>query len=161
VPSKLSWEKLKAAFAAIDDPGGYRKITKDAGGFDSLGMVVDEARTGGPTAGSIKTVPKEDLSKLDRYAHGGSAYATTPPVLRDTPFGLAGVGLVGGAYELSKALPAYFGNAVAAASDPSYAHDSNTSKPSFGNWMNLMRGYADAQSQGQAGYLKSLIGKGK
>jgi hypothetical protein len=105
--------------------------------------------------------PKADLSKLDRYAHGGNAYQQIPPIIRDSPLGLAGVGLVGGAYEASKALPAYFGDAVAAGTDPTYAHDANTSKPSLGNWLNLMRGYADAQQQGQAGYLRSLIGKGK
>jgi hypothetical protein len=161
MPSKLSWEKLKSALATVDDPGGYRKIAEQAGGFENLGTVVDEARTGGPTAPSIASVPKEDLSKLDRYAHGGNAYKFMPPVVRDTPLGLAGTAIVGGAYEASKALPAYFGNAVAAATDPSYSHDPNTSKPSLANWLNLMRGYADAQSQGQAGYLRSVFGKGK
>lgn len=156
MPSSLPWARLKAAFG----PSEYKKVADTAGGFDHLGTVVDEARTGGPVAPSISKVPKEDLSKLDRYAHGGNAYKTLPPIIRDSPLGLAGVGVVGGAYEASKALPAYFGDAVAAASDPSYSHDSNTSKPSLGNWINLLQGYADAQNEANAGRLKSLFGKG-
>ena len=89
-------------------------------------------------------VPPSDLSKLDRYAHGGNAYKMLPPGFRDL-VGPAAVGLTGGAYELSKALPAYFGDVVAAGTDPSYKHAANTSKPALDNWLSLMRGYGDAQ----------------
>jgi hypothetical protein len=159
VPSKLPWEKVKAAFAAFNDPGGYQKITEAAGGFDPLGTVVDEARTGGPVAPSIAQVPKEELPQLDRYAHGGNAYKMLPPVFRDSPLGLGAVGLVGAGYEASKALPSYLGDVVAAGTDPTYSHDSNTSKPSMANILSLLQGYGDAQAGANAERLKKLFSR--
>jgi hypothetical protein len=159
VPSKLPWHRFKKAVAEIDDPQGFRQVAEAAGGFDNLGTVVDLARKPGPDKKvfpSVAAVPEADLSKLDRYAHGGSAYKMMPPVFRDTPLAPLAVGGIGAVYEASKALPTYFGSAVAAATDPSYSHDASTSKPSAGNVMSLMRGYADAQAQANAKRLRKL-----
>jgi len=143
VPSSLPWHRFKKAVEEAGDPGGFRRAAGAAGGADNLGTVVDEARTGGPVAGSIKDIPAADLSKLDRYAHGANAYKTLPPVVRDLPgMPLAVTGL-GAAYEGAKLFPNVLTRAAGTAGRPDYKHDPTTSKPSAGNVLNLLRGYLE------------------